>query len=231
MSLSRPLFRILAPVAGAAGLIVGSLSFASAHVTVTPSTTAAGAYSVATFSVGHGCDGSATTMLTFQIPHQLITVTPTVNPNWSIEKKLEKLDTPVDDGHGGHYSERVAQVVYTAKTPLPADFRDTFALSLQLPAQEGEKLVFPVIQTCQHGETAWTQTYEEGHDEPDSPAPFIVTTAKTSDAHGEHTRHAASEADGASDSRFDALGWTAVALGVLGLSLGSVVLIRSRHRS
>lgn len=230
MSHTRHALGASVSLAGAAGLVLASAAIASAHVTLTPSSTAAGSYTVLTFSVGHGCDGSPTTKLTFQMPEQIIAVTPTVNPNWTVEKKMQKLDTPVEDGHGGQYTERVAQVVYTAKTPLVDGYRDTMALSLQLPQEEDEKLVFPVIQTCEQGETAWTQTYEEGQEEPDAPAPFIETTAEVAgDGHGaaaadeEHEATSADTEDGS-----NAVGWIGVVLGALGLATGGVALARSR---
>ncbi len=224
--LSRHALRLTAATAGAAGLIVASGALASAHITVTPSSTAAGGYTVLTFSNGHGCDGSPTSEITFQIPEQIIAVTPTLNPNWNVEKVMQKLDEPVDDGHGGQYTERVGQVVYTAKTPQPDGYRDTFALSVQLPDAEGEKLVFPVIQTCEKGETAWTQTYEEDQDEPDSPAPFLTVTAAEGDAHGHGDSDESAEADDSGNS--NALGWTGVVLGALGLGAGGAALARGR---
>ncbi len=70
---------------------------------------------------------------------------------------MEDLAEPVDDGHGGQYTQRVAEIVYTARTPLPHDHRDTFELSLKLPDAAGETLVFPAVQTCEEGESAWVQ--------------------------------------------------------------------------
>ena len=68
MHVRRTLAR-LGATAGAAGLLtLGLAAPASAHVTVTPSDTAAGAYVVLTFSVPHGCDGSPTTGITIQMP-------------------------------------------------------------------------------------------------------------------------------------------------------------------
>ena len=58
----------------------GRAAPASAHVTITPSDTAAGAYTVLTVSVGHGCEGSPTTALDIQIPEQILSVTPTLLP-------------------------------------------------------------------------------------------------------------------------------------------------------
>lgn len=226
MSHARSAIRLSTVTAGATGLLILAAAAAPAHVTVTPTTTAAGSYGVLTFSVGHGCDGSPTTELAFQIPEQIVTVTPSVNPNWTIEKKMQALDQPVDDGHGGQYTERVAEVVYSAKTPLADGYRDTMALSLQLPDAEGEKLVFPVVQTCKEGETAWTQTYEEGQDEPPAPAPFIEVTATEDDGHGDS--HAAQTTASDDESGSNAVGWAGVALGGLGLGVGGIALARGR---
>src|SRR5690606_25812953 len=76
--------KIAAAFGAAALLAVAAPMAASAHVTVTPSNTAASSYSVLTFSVGHGCEGSPTTALTFTVPGAIESVTPTVNPGWSI---------------------------------------------------------------------------------------------------------------------------------------------------
>lgn len=232
MSSARRAARVAALTLGTSALVVLGAGAATAHVSVTPSTTAAGSYSVLTFSVGHGCGDSPTTRLTVQVPEQLFTVTPTVNPGWTLEKKMEKLDPPVKDAHGAEYTERVSEVVYTAKTPLQDGVRDTIAVQVPLPEKEGEKLVFPVIQSCEKGETAWTQTFEEGQDEPESPAPFITTTAAEGDGHGhgratESDDHETAEAAGTSD----ALGWTGVVLGALGLLAGGVALGRTRNRA
>ena len=229
MSFAPRAARTAAVTFGTCALVVGGAGAASAHVSVTPSSTAAGSYSVLTFSVGHGCGTSPTTRLTVQLPEQILSVTPTVNPNWTIEKKMAQLESAVDDGHGGERTERVAEVVYTARTPLPDGMRDTIALQMPLPEKAGEKLVFPVIQTCEKGETAWTQTYEEGQDEPESPAPFIETTESTGDGHGHGD---ADDEDDAQESGVgsDVLGWAGVVLGALGLLAGGFALGRTRTR-
>lgn len=224
----------------AASLAAGALALAvavpaQAHVSVTPSTTAAGGYSVLTFSLSHGCEGSPTTSLTFQLPESVVSVSPTVNPNWTVEKKMKKLTTPVDDGHGGQYTERVDQVVYTAKTPLADGYRDAVALQLQLPDTVGEKFVVPVVQKCETGQTNWNQTYDEGQPEPESPAPFLTITKAAGDEHG--TGHAsdrdpaATEASTAEDSPSSAPGWIGLVLGALGLVAGGTALARTRKQS
>lgn len=215
------------------GLVVAGATSASAHVTITPTTTAAGAYSVLTFSVGHGCDGSPTTAIRIQVPEEIVTVTPTLNPGWDVDKVMETLDEPVDDGHGGQYTERVDEVVYAAKEPLADGYRDAFEVSLKLPEAEGERLVFPVVQECEDGETAWIQTTPEGGEEPESPAPFVdITAAAEGDGHGHgsdaaESDEAADDADGGSD----ALGWVGVGLGAIGLVAGGTALARTRKTS
>ncbi|MEV0624196.1 YcnI family protein [Nonomuraea sp. NPDC050404] len=242
----RTAARTVAVGTAALGLVLLGAGTASAHVTVTPSTTAAGSYTVLTFSVPHGCDGSATTSVALAMPEEIIAATPTVNPGWEVEKKMEKLATPVDDGHGGQYTERVDQVVYTAKAPLPDDLRDTFELSLKLPEKEGAKLVFPAVQKCEKGETPWTEVAADGAEEPEHPAPYIVLTAAEKAEDGaatpaETTMSAAPAADASGTAPGSAassgsggpgvVGWAGLVLGAIGAASGVTALVRGRKTS
>lgn len=209
------------PALAAAGLLGGALlAFgapvaASAHVTVDPSDTAAGGYTVLTFAFAHGCEGSPTTALTFDIPDSIQSVSPTLNPNWTIEK--------IADG------DRTSQIVYTAVTPIADGYRDTVELSLQLPEDAaGETLAFPVLQSCVEGETNWNELAEDGT-EPESPAPTVVVTEASGDGHGtadasgEPTEHDA--ATGASDAATSSSDVVARILGVGGLVVGVVGVV------
>lgn len=239
----RKSLRALGAATLTAGLLVAGTLTASAHVTVTPSTTAAGAYALLTMSVPHGCEGAATTKVSIQMPEQIVAVTPSVNPGWDVENVMEDLAEPVDDGHGGEYTERVAEVVYTAKEPLPDGLRDAFELSLKLPEAEGETLVFPAVQECEKGETAWVQLPEEGQsaDELDYPAPAVVLTAAESPADGEAADEAvgteqasatdAGAATSDSGTGTSAVTWIALVLGAGGLVLGLLAFLRSRPQS
>jgi len=238
------------------GAVLAVSAAASAHVTVTPSTTAAGAYSVLTFSVGHGCDGSPTTRIAIQLPEQLNAATPTRTAHWSVDKVMQQLDEPVADAHGNEITERVGEIVYQADPPLPDGYRDTFEVQLQLPEDAGETLVFPVVQTCEEGETAWVEVPAEGQSEDDleAPAPTLtITEATGEDAHGagtgdggddhaeaaedtgEDTAEGATsdpvgDADGDSDDGAPAwVGWTALALGAVGALAGGAALTRTRR--
>ncbi|WP_061294173.1 YcnI family copper-binding membrane protein [Herbidospora cretacea] len=242
----RHTLRTAAVGTAALGLVLFGAGAASAHVTVSATTTVAGSYTVLTVSVPHGCDGSGTTSVAISMPEQIIAVTPTINQGWDVEKKMEKLDTPVDNGHGGQYTERVDQVVYTAKDPLPEGFRDAFELSLKLPEEVGAKLVFPAIQKCEKGETPWTEVTEEGADEPEHPAPFIVLTAAEGAAPTavptESTAPSAApviapsqvSADSAASSDSGGsgvVGWLGLVLGAIGAAAGVTALVRSRKTS
>ncbi len=177
---------------------------ASAHVTITASDTAAGAYTVLTLSVPHGCDGSPTTEVAVQMPDGITEVTPTRNAYYDVEV----------------VTEGASQVVYTARTPLPDGQRDTFELSLQIPEDAaGRTLAFPTIQTCEEGSTAWTEVAADGQSEDDleHPAPAFVVTGATS----------AGAADEDDDS-VDLLAVAGLVAGLLGLALGATALARTR---
>lgn len=129
--------------AGAATLMLGLAATASAHVTVTPGEATADSYAVLTFGVPHGCDGSATTEVAIQVPEEITSVTPTVNPNWTV------------------HTVTAERVVYTAITPLPDGLRDTFELSIRLPGLPGETLAFPIVRRVRRGRSPgrrWPRT-------------------------------------------------------------------------
>ena len=96
MSVRRTLTRLGAPLAAAAAVTLVAAGPASAHVTVSPSDATAGAFTVLTVSVPHGCDGSPTTRIELQIPEQILSVTPTRNPFYEVETKVAELDEPAD---------------------------------------------------------------------------------------------------------------------------------------
>lgn len=198
---------------------------ASAHVTASATSTAAGSYTVVTFSVPHGCDGQATNVITIDIPEDIISVTPTRNPNWTISEVTAPLEPPVEDA-----TERDAQVVYTAVTPLPADQRDVFELSLKLPEGEaGDVVEFPVTQDCvDGGQTVWT-----GDEVPS----ITLTAAVEGDEHGhdhgtateEHTEeatHNEAAATGGDDVLARVLGISGLVVGAAGI----VIAIVSRRK-
>jgi uncharacterized protein YcnI len=156
-----------AAVVAGTGLALAAPLAASAHVSASATSTAAGSYTVLAFSVPHGCEASPTEVVTISMPESVPSVTPTVNPNWSVEKLFDDAADP----------NRVTAVVYTAiDEPLAADLRDVFELSFRVPDDaEGESLEFPTVQTCTEGTAEWMG------DE----VPAFTVTAATDDAHGD----------------------------------------------
>jgi periplasmic copper chaperone A len=235
MHVRRTLAR-LGAAAGAAGLLtLGLAAPASAHVTITPSDTAAGAFSVLTFQVGHGCEGSPTTRITIQVPEEILSVTPTRNALWEVDKTVEQLDEPLTDAHGNEVTERVSEVTYTTDTPLPEGYRDAFELSLQLPETPGETLTFPVVQTCEKGENPWTEVPAEGQDpeQLDFPAPTVTITEATGDEHGaaETVSTEEPEAEAADDSDDgNGLAIAGLVVGAVGVIVGGTALARTRKQ-
>lgn len=235
MSVRRTLARTVALPATVAGFGLLAAAPALAHVSVSPSSGSAGSYTVLTFSVPHGCEGSATTKVAVNIPEQIVSVTPTRNPLWDVTKTMVTLDTPIQPEEGDEITERVGSVVYTAKTPLPDGYRDAFELSLQLPEDAaGETLAFPVTQTCVKGETQWNETVAEGEPEPAHPAPTVTVTESTGDGHhgsGGDDADAAEDAHDEASSHDDSskgLAWTGIGVGALGLLTAGAALAKSR---
>ena len=223
------------------------MSPASAHVGATVTDASAGAYTIATFSVPHGCEASPTTKIEIQVPESVLSVTPTRNPLYEVETTIEQLDEPIADGHGNEVTERIASVVYTAETPLPDGQRDAFELSFQVPDAEGEMLAWPTIQTCEEGSTDWTQVAADGQDEDEleSPAPSFEILPASGEGHGHGdeaadgrtrppSRRAPRPADEPTEAAADAepsssaLGWAGLGAGLLGLVAGGLALARTR---
>ncbi|SMH29920.1 Uncharacterized protein YcnI [Rathayibacter oskolensis] len=221
--------------AGSVALALSAPAAANAHVTAAASSTAAGSYTVVTFSLAHGCDGSPTTGLTITMPESVNSVSPTVNPNWDVVKNEVEIADPVTDSHGNTATERVSDVVYTAKTPLADGYRDTVSLQLQIPEDAaGQTLEFPVLQTCEVGSTAWDQPTVEGEEEPELPAPAIVVTAGEAgaDHHGGEDDDASATTASATTA-VESPDVVARVLGVGGLVVGAVgvaVALASRRR-
>ena len=229
----RRILSTAAATGGAAALLLAAAAGASAHVGVTPDKTDAGAYSLLTFGIPHGCDESGTTRMAITLPQELNDAQPTVNPNWTVEKVTEKLAEPRKLPDGSTITQRTSQIVYTAKVPLPHELRDTLVLSVKLPDSPGTTLYFPTLQACEKGMTDWSQIPKAGED-PHSlsaPAPSVTITGAghSADMHGLEPASAGSPT--AADNGASARSWAGLAAGIGGLGLGGAALLRSRART
>ena len=117
------------------------------------------------------------------------------------------------------------------------ELRDALVLSVKLPDAAGSTLYFPTLQSCETGQTDWSEIAKDGQD-PHSlkaPAPSITISA-AADAHApaSHSASADSAPAAATDqaaavtgSGADARSWAGLAAGLGGLVLGGVAFARS----
>lgn len=221
----------LLAAAGTAGLLALGLGPASAHVHVSPDSTAAGSSSRLAFDFSHGCSGSPTTKVTVTLPDELTDAVPTAHPGWDIEKVTEELAEPRTLPNGSSVTERTAQVVFTAKEPVADGVRDVLMLDVTLPDAEGSTLAFPVLQSCAEGESDWAEVPAEGRDasELDYPAPSLVVSEADDDDddHGHGSSAAAAHDDDDEIERAETAGWIGLGAGAAGLIAGLAALALS----
>jgi uncharacterized protein YcnI len=122
---------------------------AAAHVVAVPDTAKAGSYSAIAFRVGHACAaGDVTLKIRIEIPDGVASARPQVKPGWTYS-----LERPADP--------KAAPTAITFEGRLPDEAFDDFAVLMKLPAaitkEAGDKLVFPIVQTCEKGQSQWTE--------------------------------------------------------------------------
>ena len=171
---------------------------ASAHVTAQPPEQPAGGFTVVSIRVPNERP-EATEKIEVQFPEGITSVRTRPVEGWTADIKMEQLDEPIDDGHGGEVTEQVDTVSFSGGTIRDGEFQE-FPLSFKLP-EEGELddlLFFPAIQTYEGGEeVAWTEKPTSADDdaELERPAPSVTLVA----AEGGHG--AAASDDAKDDSR------------------------------
>jgi len=150
---------------------------ASAHVALDQPAAAAGSSYRATFKIGHGCDGAATTAVAVTFPQGLRGAKPMPKPGWTLSTTRRPLKTP-DDNHGKAVTDELAEVRWTANTPadfLQDDWYDEFVVRVGLPAEPGT-LWFAVRQVCTQGEWHWAEIPGAATPRPRAPAVKLTVT-------------------------------------------------------
>ena len=136
---------------------------AIAHVTLEQGEAPVDAPYKAVFRVPHGCDGSATIRLTVQIPEGVIAVKPMVKSGWEIATQRGPYAKSYSYFHGARFDQGVKEVTWSGGK-LPDAFYDEFVLSVFLAGDldASRTLYFPVVQTCEKGETRWIEMPASG---------------------------------------------------------------------
>jgi uncharacterized protein YcnI len=150
--LRRSTIRIAAGIAATVAAIGLGAGVASAHIDPDPPTVPAGEHVSVGFGVEHGCDGSNTTQLAFQIPAGVTDAEPVQRPGWT--------------------TNVAGDTVTFAGGNLDAATEQTFQLTFTAPSSPGT-LRFPIIQTCAVGELAWIEETPASGAEPEHPAPEV----------------------------------------------------------
>jgi len=142
---------------------------AAAHVVAVPDTAKAGSYSAIAFRVGHACAAGDTTLkVRIEIPDGVASARPQVKPGWTYS--LERSADP-----------KAAPTAITFEGRLPDEAFDDFAVLMKLPAT-GDRLVFPVVQTCEKGESQWIEIADPARPDEKLSRPAPVVTLIPADA-------------------------------------------------
>jgi uncharacterized protein YcnI len=166
---------------------------ASAHVSVTPDSTAPGEPATIAFRVPNESDDASTVRLEVAFPADtpLAVAVPRTVPGWTVSVTRQALDEPVDTGHG-LVEEAVSSIVWEGGQIAPDTYQE-FPVYVPAMPHESGALAFKVLQTYSSGEVVrWIDVAAEGQPEPEHPAPTVrvapppapVTTTSTSDTVG-----------------------------------------------
>lgn len=136
-------------------VLVGG-GIAAAHIDPDPIAMEAGTTGTVSFKIEHGCDGSPTNDMKFQIPAGVTGVSAVAKDGWTATVTGDTLEFK-----GGS---------------IAADQEDHFDITFTAPTQAGD-IRFPIIQTCDQGELAWIEVPAEGAAEPEHPAPTVKITS------------------------------------------------------
>ena len=151
------LLRMRRTFAASIVLTIATGAGASAHVHTKPEKIVAGSTATVSFVIGHGCAGSPTTKVAIKAPSTVTKVSSVAPKGWKGTVK------------GG--------IVTFVGGPLPDTTKALFGVTFTAPATAGP-LLFPTVQTCVKGETAWIELTPAGGKQPENPAPMVLVTAK-----------------------------------------------------
>jgi periplasmic copper chaperone A len=211
-------------VAAVAASALAAPAAADAHVTLQPSTAAAGAFTVENVRVPNERDKASTVKVDVQLPHGFVFASYEPKIGWSVKVTKAKLAKPIQTDDGP-IDEEVRRITFTGHGPNgkigPGQFMD-FPLSVQIPGKAGDKLTFKAIQTYSNGEVVrWI-----GAPDSETPAPIVTVTKAQGSAHTSAATPAPPARAGNSSDSNDGggaskgLGVTALIVGALGLVAG-----------
>lgn len=141
-------------------ILLMSTASAQAHVVLDQKSAPAGSAYAATFKVGHGCSGLATTEIIVYLPEGIDTANAVSQQGWQLDQSVARQVR----WHGGLLQNKE---------------RAQFVMNVQLPKQIGT-IYWRVKQICQNGVIDWSEVPSKS--EPDrklkTPAAVLELTEK-----------------------------------------------------
>ncbi|MDC7785666.1 YcnI family protein [Rhodoplanes sp. TEM] len=167
-------------------LSVAAVAPAAAHVTLERGEASSGAGYKAVLRVPHGCDGSTTLTVRVTVPEGIIAVKPMPKAGWTVSVTRGPYERGYTFMHGLTLKQGVREIVWTGR--LEDAFYDEFVFSgfVAEAVPAGTVLAVPVVQECEQGTAAWTETAAPDQD-PHAlkfPAPLLRIVAPPE--HHEH---------------------------------------------
>lgn len=160
---------------------------AQAHIVLAEPKATAGSYYKATLRVGHGCNGSATTGLTVQVPVGFQGAKPQPKFGWTVAARKAKLTTPYNS-HGKTVTDDVVELRWTVTSKegaLPDDQFDEFAFMGRLPDSAGPMWV-KVLQICDSGQNDWSEIPTSGASTRGLKTPAALLDIQAAPKHDHH---------------------------------------------
>ena len=149
---------------------------ANSHAMLAQTDAESGSFYKGILTITHGCEGSATTKVTVDIPYGVRGTKPMPKAGWELDVVTTELVKPYIANDGKTVTHDVTQITWYGNSLEDGHF-DEFVFRGQIGVGTGTRLYFPVRQECVVGEINWTQT-PEGQ-------------ANHNGHHGDHAGHAA----------------------------------------
>jgi periplasmic copper chaperone A len=206
--------------------------FASAHVSVTPSSVQPGSTTELTFRVPNEEAGAATIRLTVQIPteHPIAQLLAKPVAGWTVTVRTTRLNKPLVTDDGTFHSV-VSQVTWAGGRILPGQYQD-FSLSADPIPDVPTTLVFKALQGYSNGDVVrWIDVPQPGEPEPEHPAP-VLTVEKASTSGGSMdamTQNGSTSGSGGSGGK--GVAWVALVVAVIAAVLAGSSFVRSRRHT
>ncbi|TNM70324.1 YcnI family protein [Streptomyces sp. NP160] len=223
-----------AAAALAAGLLLVPVAAASAHVHVTPDTTAAGSYALLDVRVPNESSTASTTRVELALPtdHPFTYAAVQPVPGWTAQVTEEPLPAPVVVD-GTTLTRAPRTITWTAQAGggiAPGQFQQ-FPVSVGALPAAGTTVRLPATQTYSDGTVvAWDQPVPSDGAEPENPAPELTTTAAASTHSAHADQDAAAAASAAPATGAGGAAGPGTWLGATGALLGAAALVVSLVR-